>query len=129
MTSSPEPKVVNLHPMKASSLMTPGTTTPIPPHLANASLRIALTAFCLGSLAGIALPRAIALFTGVLSAFDDKTEWSHWKIWQTTTQETHIAIWQLPQLHFYLLAWSTFHLMEFIITARWNNTRLYSDCE
>lgn len=104
----------------AASLMKPGTTTSIPPHLATASLRIALTAFFLGSVAGLVFPKAFS----ILSA----TSWR--QTFATSKGEGEMAApWQRPQLHLYLLAWSLFHLLEFVITARWNSTRLYSDCE
>ncbi len=34
-----------------------------------------------------------------------------------------------PQLHLYLLIFAVFHTLEFVITARFNDTRLYDDCE
>lgn len=121
-------------PARRTSLMAPGTTTPIPPYLATASLRIALTAFALGTLAGIALPRAIQIVSlDVWKSGDSASSSNIGGLWQQaqgqTTSSEVLAIWQRPQLHFYLLAWSLFHLLEFVITARWNNTRLYSDCK
>lgn len=135
-------------PARRTSLMAPGSTTPIPPYLATASLRIALTAFALGTLAGIALPRAVQIVSphvqrgeGARSSLVGSSSlladlWQQANTLQgkappTTSSMIHqaLAIWQMPQLHFYLLAWSLFHLLEFVITARWNNSRLYSDCE
>jgi hypothetical protein len=103
----------------AATLMKPGTTTSIPPHLATASLRIALTAFFLGSVTGLVLPKALS----ILSA----TSWH--QSYTISNGKERVAPWQRPQLHLYLLAWSLFHLLEFVITARWNNTRLFSDCK
>lgn len=34
-----------------------------------------------------------------------------------------------PQFNAYLLSWSGFHLLEFVITARYNPSRLHVDCE
>lgn len=115
-----------------ASLMAPGSTTPIPPFLATASLRIALTAFCLGCLSGIALPRAISLLYASTWQKSSAAPLLAWRVWRAAAGEGEVPplqVWQRPQLHFYLLAWSIFHLFEFVITARWNKTRLYSDCE
>ncbi|UZJ52397.1 hypothetical protein CBS101457_001717 [Exobasidium rhododendri] len=111
-----------------TSMLAPGSTTPIPPVLATASLRIALTAFCLGTLAGLVLPRAVLLLSS--------SSWYHlqgstagwtWIVPMVLKKDVVEHIWQYPQLNFYLLAWSLFHLLEFVITARYNATRLYSD--
>lgn len=119
-----------------SSLLAPGSTTSIPPFLATASLRIALTAFCLGTLAGLVLPRALLVLSASSwrSGVNESTaRFLTWKVWQSLNAATDKNVvdqpWQRPQLHFYLLAWSLFHLLEFVITARYNQTRLYSDCE
>lgn len=118
-------------PNGAASLFAPGTTTPIPPFLAPASLRIAITAFCLGTLAGLALPRAaLLLSTASWQRQEGSESWLAWDVWQSMTGSGEVVRpWQRTQLHFYLLAWSVFHLLEFVITARYNRTRLYSDCE
>jgi protein-S-isoprenylcysteine O-methyltransferase len=107
----------------AASLMKRGTTTAIPPHLGSASLRIALTAFCLGTVAGLVFPRALSILS--------TTSWQRYSpdLNQTFSSKGEEAVWKRPQLHLYLLAWSLFHLLEFVITARWNNTRLFSDCK
>lgn len=135
-SSSPSPKgKVNIsRPLNgAATLMKPGTTTSIPPNLATASLRIALTAFCLGGIAGLALPKALSIvYIGSWQRQDISNNLSSagLKAWQASKQGGwEDAPWQRPQLHFYLLAWSLFHLLEFVITARWNTSRLFSDCE
>ena len=71
-----------------------------------AALQIVNTAFPLGVVFGLVLPRALSLLT--FSSTD--TTW-----------------WTVPQLHLYLLSWVTFHMLEFSVTASFNPTRLYSD--
>ncbi|PWN33903.1 ICMT-domain-containing protein [Meira miltonrushii] len=103
-----------------SWLWSPGTSTPIPAHLSLAALRIALTAFFLGTLAGLVLPQALNIISNL----------THWVL-RSPSSKLEIAERQSPfsysQLHFYLLAWATFHLLEFVITARYNATRLFAD--
>jgi protein-S-isoprenylcysteine O-methyltransferase len=112
---------------RVKSAFAPGSTTSIPSYLANASLRIALTAFCLGTLTGIVLPRAVQILN--VSSWYHQSKESSWLAWKANASSLVEQPWQRSQLHFYLLAWSLFHLLEFVITARYNQTRLYSDCE
>ncbi|EST07549.1 Isoprenylcysteine carboxyl methyltransferase [Kalmanozyma brasiliensis GHG001] len=86
----------------------------IPPAYAPAALQVAITAFPLGIVFGLVLPRAFSFLTSVL---DSKSAAS----WQDTPW------WAFPQLHLYLLAWVTFHMLEFTVTASYNPTRLFSD--
>ncbi|CDR88647.1 related to STE14-farnesyl cysteine carboxyl-methyltransferase [Sporisorium scitamineum] len=85
----------------------------IPAAYAPAVLQIANTAFPLGVVFGLVLPRAISFFIDTLN--------STWTSWQETSW------WASPQLHLYLLAWVTFHMLEFSVTASYNPTRLFSD--
>lgn len=87
----------------------------IPAAYAPAALQIANTAFPLGVLFGLVLPRVISFFIDTLSSTSSSTSW----------QET--SWWAFPQLHLYLLAWVTFHMLEFSVTASYNPTRLFSD--
>jgi hypothetical protein len=137
----------------------PSTAPPIPPHFAGQVLVIACSAACLGLLAGLVLPRALLVFspTRVHKAFtvgiagvtghrssplapQPTTSTLFGKVLKkapTLASRTETARWSerlsgallAPQLHLYLLSWASFHLLEFIITARHNNTRLYEDCE
>lgn len=105
----------------AAKLMAPGSTASIPPHLASPALRIAVTAASLGVLLGLVLPRAVGLVARLVTAMAETEE----------LPSAHKSIGDLlllPQLHLYLAAWALFHLLEFVITARWNPTRLYADC-
>lgn len=78
----------------------------VPETLAPVVGTVAVTAGCLGALAGVCLPRAIALVAEV-------------PLW---------SVLRAPPLHAYLLAWATFHMLEFVVTAFWNVTHLQSDC-
>ncbi|EPQ26560.1 uncharacterized protein PFL1_05882 [Pseudozyma flocculosa PF-1] len=94
----------------------------VPAHLAPAALQICITAFPLGLVAGLVLPRALGFLvdraTSLVSSNDSAN----------AAQATTFGSWYtLPQLHLYLLAWCTFHLLEFVITAAYNPTRLFSD--
>ena len=102
-----------------SWLWSPGTSTPIPAHLSLAALRIALTAFFLGTLAGLVLPQALKIVSHL----------AHWLLRSPSQLDPQVLPNPLSysQLHFYLLAWATFHLLEFVITARYNATRLFAD--
>lgn len=102
-----------------SWLWSPGTSTPIPAHLSLAALRIALTAFFLGALAGLVLPQALNVIPNL----------ADWALRSPSKHEADIrpTSFSYSQLHFYLLAWATFHLLEFVITARYNATRLFAD--
>lgn len=102
-----------------SWLWSPGTSTPIPAHLSLAALRIALTAFFLGTLAGLVLPRALNIISNL----------AQWVLRSPSVlgATEKLSPFSYSQLHFYLLAWATFHLLEFVITARYNATRLFAD--
>lgn len=90
----------------------------IPAHFAPLSLRLVLIGWSLGLLAGISLTLASPLLLPwATTASSNLNDWSWW----------HVLI--APQLHLYLAAWATFHLLEFVVTARWNPTRLMQDCE
>ena len=90
----------------------------IPTYLAPAGLQICITAFPLGLLAGLVLPGAVRFLL-----FD-----SYKLIGLGDSADSPATPWYLmPQLHIYLFAWCTFHLLEFTITAAYNPTRLYSD--
>ncbi|CAO1617687.1 unnamed protein product [Sympodiomycopsis kandeliae] len=80
-------------------------TDAIPTHFAPVSLRLVLTGFSLGSLFGVAAILSIPFFVASAS-------------------ETHFIG---PQFWMYLTSWATFHMMEFIVTAGWNPTRLMKD--
>ncbi|PWN28485.1 ICMT-domain-containing protein [Jaminaea rosea] len=88
----------------------------IPAHFAPLSLRLVLIGWSLGLLAGISLTLASPLLLPwATTASSNLNDWSWW----------HVLI--APQLHLYLAAWATFHLLEFVVTARWNPTRLMQD--
>lgn len=84
----------------------------IPAAYAPASLQIAITAFPLGILFGLVLPRTLSFFLGKLG---------------TSASSATTAWYAHPQLSIYLLAWSIFHMLEFTVTASYNPTRLFSD--
>lgn len=89
----------------------------IPAHFAPLSLRLVLIGWALGMLAGLSLVLASPLFLPSKAApTSGHSDWHWWRIFLA------------PQLHLYLAAWSTFHLLEFVVTARWNPTRLMKDC-
>ncbi|TKY86731.1 hypothetical protein EX895_004371 [Sporisorium graminicola] len=87
----------------------------VPAAYAPAALQIANTAFPLGVLFGLVLPRTVTFFIDTLTSTSNFTSW----------QET--PWYAFPQLHLYLLAWVTFHMLEFSVTASYNPTRLFSD--
>lgn len=87
------------------SALQPGSTEVIPSALSHAAFRVALTAFVLGCLVGV------AIFGVVYSS-------------QSTTDNL-----AKKQLFIYLAAWAFFHLLEFLITALYNPTRLFADCK
>lgn len=107
------------------NFFSPSSSDSIPPHLAPAALRVALTAFPLGFLAGHVVSLALQVFRPQVIADSISKPW----LVSAVAEVQEVAPWWRPQLHLYLLAWSTFHLLEFVITARYNSTRLMADCE
>lgn len=83
----------------------------IPVPLSGAVGGIALTSALLGVGLGLCAPRAVEL--GV--------DW--FRQLPATT-----SIFLAPPFHFYLVAWTIFHLLEFLVTAYWNATHLQADC-
>ncbi len=85
----------------------------IPAAYAPAALQVCITAFPLGVLFGLVLPRITTL------------------VWQTMSKGTMdgegLAWYAQPQLALYLGAWVVFHMLEFMVTASFNPTRLFSD--
>ncbi|KAN0063286.1 farnesyl cysteine-carboxyl methyltransferase [Thecaphora frezii] len=120
---APPPHPVAAAPTIASFFAKYADQYVVPAHLAPAALQICITAFPLGLLAGLVLPRALRFLLSdwfsvlPLSSFSSSSS-------ATAAAEPWYT---LPQLHIYLLAWSLFHLLEFVITAAYNPTRLYSD--
>ncbi|KAK0550628.1 farnesyl cysteine-carboxyl methyltransferase [Tilletia horrida] len=114
------------------TLLTPTATDSIPPHLSGAALTIALTSFGLGALASMTFfPSLLALLKQVMSAPISASE-SGFRIWPTLScSSTSSALpslpWQISQFGIYLGAWAIFHMLEFVITARYNPTRLFTD--
>ena len=80
----------------------------IPTHLAGSVGTIAITAFVLGTLVGGCLPGVLVLVRHLL----EQSEYLAW----------------LAPLQRYLLVWSCFHFLEFVVTAYWNPIHLQSDC-
>lgn len=79
----------------------------IPMHLAGSVGTIAITAFVLGTLVGGCLPGVLVLVRHLL-------------------EQSQYLAWLAP-LQMYLLVWSCFHLLEFVVTAYWNPIHLQSD--
>lgn len=138
-------------PINEPITLTSGTTQQIPSHLAPASLRVSITSFALGILFGTTLYLSLYLFS-----FDSlKSAASNgWNLLGNDYDQEFIGngfiknvvglvnqgkvgkashwVWkpfEKPQFNFYLLSWSGFHMLEFVITARYNPTRLHVDCE
>lgn len=84
----------------------------IPAAYAPAALQVCITAFPLGVLFGLVLPR-ITTFIGQM-------------FFEGTHQEG-LAWYAHAQLALYLGAWVVFHMLEFMVTASFNPTRLFSD--
>ncbi|WFD22996.1 protein-S-isoprenylcysteine O-methyltransferase [Malassezia equina] len=76
-----------------------------PRSLAQPVGQVAWTACALGVLGGLCVPRALALL-GLLPSLS----------WLGA-----------PPLHAYLVFWALFHMLEFVVTAYWNETHLQSD--
>ncbi|PWN94094.1 ICMT-domain-containing protein [Acaromyces ingoldii] len=108
---------------RGKNFFSPSSSDSIPPHLAPAALRVALTAFPLGFLAGHVVSIALQVFRPQVIADSISKPW----LVSAVAEVEELAPWWRPQLHLYLLAWSTFHLLEFVITARYNSTRLMAD--
>lgn len=68
--------------------------------------QVAWTACALGVLGGLCIPRALSLL-------GPHTAWPELGA---------------PPLHTYLVFWALFHMLEFTVTAYWNETHLQSDC-
>lgn len=81
-----------------------------PVRFSPAAGNVALTAALLGVGMGLCAPRALALFSSWFSGAKPAS-----------------AIFA-PALHAYLVAWTLFHLLEFLVTAYWNPTHLQADC-
>ncbi|CAO1631341.1 unnamed protein product [Parajaminaea phylloscopi] len=98
----------------------------IPAQFAPLANRLVLVGAALGALVGVSATLAVSL------SLASQHQWA-----DTTLAATHTspAPWRqrsraaflAPQLHLYLAAWATFHLLEFTVTARWNPTRLMKD--
>ncbi|KAI3625382.1 hypothetical protein CBS9595_000743 [Malassezia furfur] len=82
----------------------------IPAEVAAPVGNVALTAAVLGVGLGLCAPQAIALLID----------------WARDTQGW-TSLLTAPPLHFYLAAWTLFHLLEFLVTAYWNATHLQAD--
>lgn len=131
--------------------LTSGTTQQIPSHLAPASLRVSITSFALGILFGTTLYLSFFLFS--LPSLESAAS-NGWNLLGNVHDQEVIGngfiknvvglvnqgkvdkdsswAWKpfaKPQFNFYLLSWSAFHMLEFVITARYNPTRLHVDCE
>lgn len=90
-----------LHRTDPAASHSPPSGDSIPAHFAALSLRLVLTGAGLGLLIGASLVLAAASPSSVTFA---------------------------PQFWVYLASWGLFHTMEFVVTARWNPTRLMKDC-
>lgn len=100
------------------------STESIPSHLAPLSIYLVLVSAALGSLISASLvvawpmlsPANLGRYLGGPSS---------------TSAEAPPATQRIfaPQLGLYLAFWGSFHLLEFLVTARWNPSRLMKDCE
>lgn len=105
----------------------------IPAHFAPLSLRIVLVGWALGVLFGISVVYATPLFTlsGIRAALTGDTSSAVIDPGSESLSfgsRLYAAV-TAPQLHLYLAAWATFHTLEFVVTAKWNATRLMRDCK
>lgn len=100
------------------------STESIPSHLAPLSIYLVLVSAALGSLISASLlvawpmlsPASLQRYlSGQSNASTD-----------TTTATGRVLA---PQLGLYLAFWASFHLLEFLVTARWNSSRLMKDCK
>lgn len=85
----------------------------IPPAYAPAALQVCITAFPLGVLFGLVLPRTFSFLLNSLTTPTSVGENTPW--------------WTFPQLSIYLCSFVVFHMLEFVVTASYNPTRLFSD--
>lgn len=92
----------------------------IPAHFAPTAIRLVLTAAGLGALIGVAASISVPyLIRALVSASSSDVE----------ATPTSTPFYLLPQPYMYLLAWASFHLLEFLVTAKWNSSQLLKDCE
>ncbi|CAD6891657.1 unnamed protein product [Tilletia controversa] len=135
-TSSTAPSAPNwtppAHPTQPDSsvqqrktLLTPTETERIPPHLSNAALLIAFNAFGLGALAAwTLLPSLVALGRQL---FEGSNAPRLVPVSLKQCASSDVSPWSRAQFGIYLGSWAIFHMLEFVITARYNPTRLYTD--
>jgi hypothetical protein len=100
------------------------STESIPAHLAPLSIYLVLVSAALGSLISASLLVAWPmLYPANLSRYPSGPS--------SNSAETLPATQRIfaPQLGLYLAFWGSFHLLEFLVTARWNPSRLMKDCE
>ncbi|KAK0534300.1 farnesyl cysteine-carboxyl methyltransferase [Tilletia horrida] len=115
------------------TLMTPASSDKIPPFLSDAALSIACVSFSLGALASWTLLPSLLRLTMQISSAEGSDGgargafqlWPSWR--QSCALESASLPWARPQFGVYLGAWAVFHMLEFVITARYNPTRLYAD--
>ena len=114
----------------------PSSSPVLPLAVADQVLKVSLVSAALGILIGLVLPRALYVLsphTTIAILTNPKL----WLSWGNSAVQRAAAVgrpsWRevlsLPQLHVYLLSWACFHLLEFLVTAKYNATRLYDDCE
>lgn len=104
---------------------------PIPTAFAPTSLRLVMTGAALGILLGISLLLGSPMLypSTIYNAFTSSSSSSNrltsfLKTSPTGEQHSNFFI---PEFWLYLSTWSSFHLLEFIVTAHWNPTRLMKD--
>jgi len=111
---------------RSRTLLTPTDTDSIPPHLSKAALLIAANSFGLGAVAAWTLVPSLWRLAQIVVLGPDfrvLPSLSH-----TCGAEVAGTLpWMWPQFGVYLGAWAIFHMLEFVITARYNPTRLYAD--
>ncbi|KAE8212920.1 hypothetical protein CF327_g3503 [Tilletia walkeri] len=124
-TSRPDPPPTL--PQQRRTLLTPTSTEQIPPHLSKAVLVIAFNAFALGALASwTLLPSLLALARQLFFSPDSIVPPVLPSALKACSSDG-LAPWNRPQFGIYLGSWAVFHMLEFVITARYNPTRLFAD--
>lgn len=100
----------------------------IPAHLAPAAFYVATTAFGLGTLAGCAALLGAPMFSPRTVQGAMQSGWGWGGQPENGGKEVR-WLWDRPQFFVFLAAWAVFHMLEFVITAVYNSTRLFADCE
>lgn len=101
---------------------------PVPAPVAPAVGGIALTACALGVLIGVSLPWVVAPLLEYAQAAARSVISLPAYVRAALPTGTVARVATAPPLHLYLIAWAVLHMLEFVVTAYYNGTRLFADC-